>query len=78
MTYPFNSRTRFTTWGLWILALIVADQVIKAAVEASMPLGASIAITAGFNWVHVNTLVRRFHSWRTPVDGRASFLQAWA
>ena len=52
MTYPFNSRTGFTTWGLWILALIVADQVIKAAVEASMPLGASIAITAGFNWVH--------------------------
>lgn len=30
----------------------MADQAIKAAVEASMPLGASIAITAGFNWVH--------------------------
>lgn len=52
MTHPFNSRTRFTTWGLWILAVIMADQAIKATVEASMPLGTSIAITAGFNWVH--------------------------
>ena len=52
MTHPFNSRTRFTTWGLWILSVIMADQAIKATVEASMPLGTSIAITAGFNWVH--------------------------
>lgn len=53
MTTAFTSRTRLPLWTIIILTLIALDQLIKIGVETSMPLGTSIAITSGFNWVHV-------------------------
>lgn len=50
---PFNSRDR---WGASLLlagVLAMLDQVVKAGVAATLPLGSNVALTPWFNLVHV-------------------------
>lgn len=50
---PFNSRDRWGAKLLLAAALFSLDQGVKAIVAATLPLGDSVAVTPGFNLVHV-------------------------
>lgn len=53
MIHPFNSQTRWLGWMAIAGFLTAADQTIKLAVIASMPLYSQVEITPWFNWVFV-------------------------
>ena len=50
---PFNSRDRWGASLLLAAVLAMLDQVVKAGVAATLPLGSNVALTPWFNLVHV-------------------------
>lgn len=50
---PFNSRDRWGASLLLAAVLAMLDQVVKAGVAATLPLGSSVALKPWFNLVHV-------------------------
>jgi signal peptidase II len=50
---PFNSRRHWRAWLLLAMAMLALDQGLKWIVASALPLGDRVAVTAGFNLVHV-------------------------
>ena len=49
----FNSRDRWGASVLLTAVLAMLDQIVKAGVAATLPLGSNVALTPWFNLVHV-------------------------